>query len=111
MIGWTGGFCLVALLLAAPSAPVGQFTVADFMAERFDSPTLRLMSAAGGDPGLLHLPGRADLRRGLITTAADGPDLRGRRGVFVGLGGVLVCSFLLGGMRGRDLDPGRQYRS
>ena len=35
VLGWTGGFCLVALLhRALPAQASGSYTVADFLAER-----------------------------------------------------------------------------
>ncbi|WP_409983385.1 VC_2705 family sodium/solute symporter [Roseateles sp.] len=106
VIGWTGGFCLVALLLAPYLRRVGQFTVADFMAERFDSPTLRLMSAAAVIlVSFIYLVAQI-YGVGLITTRLTG--LTFEVGVFVGLGGVLVCSFL-GGMRAVTWTQVAQY--
>jgi cation/acetate symporter len=61
---------------------------------------------AGCGGGVLRLPGGADLRRGLIAShlTGFGFDL----GIFVGLGGVLVCSFL-GGMRAVTWTQVAQY--
>ena len=74
----------MALLLAPYLRRVGQFTVADFMAERFDSPTLRLMSAAAVIlVSFIYLVAQI-YGVGLITTRLTG--LTFEVGVFVGLG-------------------------
>src|SRR5258708_25711125 len=43
VIGWTGGFCLVALFLAPYLRKFGQFTIPDFLAERYGGGILRLL--------------------------------------------------------------------
>ena len=35
IMGWTGGYCLVALFLAPYLRKFGQFTIPDFLAERY----------------------------------------------------------------------------
>ena len=45
VLGWTGGFCLVALLLAPYLRQFGQFTIPDFIGARYGNDTLRLLSA------------------------------------------------------------------
>ena len=72
IMGWTGGYCLVALFLAPYLRKFGQFTIPDFLGARF-----------GG-----HIPRAV--------------------GIFLGLGGILVCSFL-GGMRAVTWTQVAQY--
>jgi hypothetical protein len=63
IMGWTGGYCLVALLLAPYLRKFGQFTIPDFLGERYGGTWPRLIGRGGGDPVLVHLRGGADLRR------------------------------------------------
>ncbi|PBJ83894.1 cation acetate symporter [Lysobacteraceae bacterium NML93-0399] len=46
LMGWTGGFVLLALLLAPYLRKFGRFTVPDFIGDRFYSRTARLVSVA-----------------------------------------------------------------
>ncbi len=106
VLGWTGGFCLVALLLAPYLRRFARFTVPDFLAERFDSRGLRVMGAAAAVlVSFIYLVAQI-YAVGLITTRLTG--LTFEIGVFVGLGGVLVCSFL-GGMRAVTWTQVAQY--
>src|SRR5438093_10814707 len=41
VMGWTGGFCLVALFLAPYLRKFGQFTIPDFLAERYGGGIVR----------------------------------------------------------------------
>ena len=45
LMGWTGGYVLLALLLAPFLRKFGQYTVPDFVAERYDSQAARLVAA------------------------------------------------------------------
>lgn len=106
VLGWTGGFCLLALCIAPYLRRFGQFTVADFLAERFESRTLRLVGACAAIlVSFVYLVAQI-YGVGLITTRLTG--LGFEVGVFVGLGGVLVCSFL-GGMRAVTWTQVAQY--
>jgi cation/acetate symporter len=106
VLGWTGGFCLVALLLAPYLRRFGQFTVPDFLGERYDSNAVRLIAALSAI-GVSFIYVVAQIYGiGLITTRLSG--LTFEIGVFVGLGGVLVCSFL-GGMRAVTWTQVAQY--
>ena len=106
VLGWTGGFCLVALLLAPYLRRFAQFTVPDFLAERFESPGLRLLGAGTAILISFIYVVAQIYAIGLITTRLTG--LTFEIGVFVGLGGVLVCSFL-GGMRAVTWTQVAQY--
>ncbi len=106
VLGWTGGFVLVALCIAPYLRRFGQFTLADFLAERYESRTLRLVGASAAIlVSFVYLVAQI-YGVGLITTRLTG--LGFEVGVFVGLGGVLVCSFL-GGMRAVTWTQVAQY--
>ncbi|WP_373716745.1 sodium:solute symporter family protein [Roseateles sp.] len=106
VLGWTGGFCLVALGIAPYLRRFGQFTLGDFLGERFDSRALRLVGAGATIlVSFVYLVAQI-YGVGLITTRLTG--LGFEVGVFVGLGGVLVCSFL-GGMRAVTWTQVAQY--
>ena len=106
MLGWTGGFCLLALCIAPYLRRFGQFTVPDFLAERFESRTVRVVGACAAIlVSFVYLVAQI-YGVGLITTRLTG--LGFEVGVFVGLGGVLVCSFL-GGMRAVTWTQVAQY--
>ncbi len=106
VLGWTGGFCLVALLLAPYLRRLGQFTIPDFMGQRYDSQWVRLFGAAAAIVISFIYVVAQIYGVGLITTRLTG--LTFEIGVFVGLGGVLVCSFL-GGMRAVTWTQVAQY--
>ncbi|WP_235538245.1 VC_2705 family sodium/solute symporter [Pelomonas sp. Root1444] len=106
VLGWTGGFVLVALCIAPYLRRFGQYTLPDFLAERFDSRALRLVGAGAAIlVSFVYLVAQI-YGVGLITTRLTG--LGFEVGVFVGLGGVLVCSFL-GGMRAVTWTQVAQY--
>ena len=106
VLGWTGGFCLVALLLAPYLRRFGGYTLPDFLHARYGSRAVRLV-AAGCTVLLCFVYLVAQIYGvGLITTRLTGMNFE--IGVFVGLGGVLVCSFL-GGMRAVTWTQVAQY--
>ncbi|MDO3377402.1 sodium:solute symporter family transporter [Geoalkalibacter halelectricus] len=45
VIGWTGGYVLLLILLAGQLRRFGKFTAPEFVEERYDSPAARLLSA------------------------------------------------------------------
>jgi cation/acetate symporter len=96
VMGWTGGFCLVALLIAPYLNRFGQYTIPDFLGARFEGHLPRLIGAAAAVLcSFTYVVGQL-YAVGLITSRLTG--LSVEVGVLVGLGGVLMCSFL-GGMR------------
>jgi len=61
--GMTGGFCLVALFLAPYLRKFGQFTIPDFLAERYGGNIVRFMGVILCDHLFFRLCRRPDLRR------------------------------------------------
>jgi cation/acetate symporter len=106
ILGWTGGFCLVAMLLAPYLRRFGQFTVPDFLGARYEGHLARLVGVGiAVTVSFVYLVAQI-YAVGLITSRLSGVAFE--IGIFVGLGGVLVCSFL-GGMRAVTWTQAAQY--
>jgi cation/acetate symporter len=112
IMGWTGGYCLVALLIAPYLRKFAQYTIPDFLAARYGG-------GAGGRGGPVRLLAvGATLivsftyvvaqiyAVGLIASRFTGVDFS--VGIFLGLASILVCSFL-GGMRAITWTQVAQY--
>ena len=112
IMGWTGGFVLVALLIAPYLRKFAQYTVPDFLAARYGG-------GAGGRGGPVRAMavGATILVSftyvvaqiyavGLIASRFTGVDFS--VGIFLGLASILVCSFL-GGMRAITWTQVAQY--
>ncbi|WP_088280276.1 VC_2705 family sodium/solute symporter [Ideonella sp. A 288] len=106
ILGWTGGFCLVALLLAPYLRRFGRFTVPDFLGARYGGRMPRLIGVAATVLVSFVYVVVQVYGIGLITSHLTGFNFE--IGIFVGLGGVLVCSFL-GGMRAVTWTQVAQY--
>ncbi|MBK9624414.1 MAG: cation acetate symporter [Rhodocyclaceae bacterium] len=96
IMGWTGGYCLVALCLAPYLRRFGEFTIPDFIGTRFGGNWPRLIAVLATILCSLTYVIAQIYGIGLITSRLTG--LEFTIGVFVGLAGILVCSFL-GGMK------------
>jgi cation/acetate symporter len=110
ILGWTGGFCLVALLVAPFLNKFGQYTVPDFLATRYaggvGSDLVRIL-AVGATVLVSFTYVVAQIYGvGLITSRFTGVDFS--VGIFLGLASILVCSFL-GGMRAITWTQVAQY--
>src|SRR5947207_10087438 len=92
ILGWTGGYCLVALLIAPYLRRFGQYTIPDFLGERYGSNVPRLVGLGAAILCSFIYVVAQIYGVGLITTRLAGVDFV--IGVFLGLGGILVCSFL-----------------
>ncbi|MCE2656841.1 MAG: cation acetate symporter [Rubrivivax sp.] len=106
IMGWTGGYCLVALFLAPYLRKFGQFTIPDFLGARYEGNAARLVGIVIAIICSFVYVVAQIYGVGLITTRLSG--LPFEIGIFVGLGGILVCSFL-GGMRAVTWTQVAQY--
>lgn len=96
IMGWTGGYVLVATLLAPYLRRFGQYTIPDFMGARYGGNMPRLAGVACAILCSFTYLVAQIYGVGIITTRMTGISFE--LGIFVALGGMLVCSFL-GGMR------------
>lgn len=106
VMGWTGGYCLVAFLLAPYLRKFGQFTIPDFLGERYGGNFVRSIGIFAAILVSFTYVVAQIFGVGLITSRFTG--LEFTYGVFVGLAGILVCSFL-GGMRAVTWTQVAQY--
>ncbi len=95
VLGWTGGFCLVGLLMAPRLRAMRLYTVPDFFAVRFGRGA-QLLAAMGAVACSFMYVVAQIYGIGLIASRLTGVQFE--IGILLGLGGVLLCSFL-GGMR------------
>ncbi|MBK6853555.1 MAG: VC_2705 family sodium/solute symporter [Burkholderiales bacterium] len=106
ILGWTGGYCLVAFLLVPYLRRLGHFTLPDFLGERYGGLLPRLIGVFAAVVVSFVYVVVQIYGVGLITSHLTGFSFE--IGIFVGLGGVLVCSFL-GGMRAVTWTQVAQY--
>lgn len=106
IMGWTGGYCLVALFLAPYMRKFGQFTVPDFLGERYGGNLPRFIGILAAVLCSFTYVVAQIYGVGLITARLTGVAFE--LGIFLGLGGILVCSFL-GGMRAVTWTQVAQY--
>ena len=106
IMGWTGGYCLVALFLAPYLRKFGQFTIPDFLGERYGGNIPRFIGIVAAILCSFTYVVAQIYGVGLITARLTGVDFE--LGIFLGLGGILVCSFL-GGMRAVTWTQVAQY--
>ena len=106
VLGWTGGYCLVALLLAPYLRKFGQFTIPDFLGARFGGHLPRFIGVVATILCSFTYVIAQIYGVGIITSRFTGMEFQ--VGVFVGLAGILVCSFL-GGMKAVTWTQVAQY--
>jgi cation/acetate symporter len=106
IMGWTGGYCLVALFLAPYLRKFGQFTIPDFLGARYGGNLARLIGIAAAILCSFTYVVAQIYGVGIITARLTGVAFE--LGIFLGLAGILVCSFL-GGMRAVTWTQVAQY--
>jgi cation/acetate symporter len=110
IMGWTGGYCLVALFIAPFLRKFGQYTVPDFLAARYagrnGSDVVRILAVIATIIISFTYVVAQIYGVGLITSRFTGVDFS--IGIFLGLASILVCSFL-GGMRAVTWTQVAQY--
>jgi len=106
VMGWTGGYVLVALFLAPYLRKFGQFTIPDFLGARYGGNFIRTVGVLCAILCSFVYVVAQIYGVGLITSRFTG--LEFGVGVFVGLAGILVCSFL-GGMKAVTWTQVAQY--
>jgi cation/acetate symporter len=108
IMGWTGGYVLLALFFAPYIRKFGQFTIPDFVAARFSEKagTARLIAAICAILASFTYVTAQVVGVGLIMSWFFGVDYN--LGVFLGLAGVVLCSFL-GGMKSITWTQVAQY--
>jgi cation/acetate symporter len=106
IMGWTGGFCLVALLVAPNLRALNLYTVPDYFSVRFGGKWPRLIAAWATVLCSFTYVVAQLYGVGIITSRLTGVHFE--IGIMLGLGGVLVCSFL-GGMRAVTWTQVTQY--
>jgi cation/acetate symporter len=96
IMGWTGGYVLLALLIAPYLRKFGQYTIPDFVAARYEGQHARVVAAFIGIIISFTYVTAQVTGVGIIMSRFLGVNYLA--GVTIGLGAVLFCSYL-GGMR------------
>ena len=104
--GWTGGFCLVALLIAPHLRKLNLYTVPDYFKERFGGRWPRRIAAFSAVLCSFTYVVAQIYGIGLVASRLTGVQFE--IGIMLGLGGVVLCSFL-GGMRAITWTQVAQY--
>lgn len=107
ILGWTGGYCLIALLIAPYLRKFGEYTIPDFLSARYGGNMVRFLAVIVVVFCSFTYVVAQIYGVGLITTRIL-PGVTFEVGVFLGLGGIIVCSFL-GGMKAVTWTQVAQY--
>ena len=106
VLGWTGGYVLVSILMAPYLRKFGQFTVPDFCGARFGGNTARMLAVIVLITASFVYVVAQIVGVGIITSRFLGMSFQ--VACFVGLLGILVCS-MLGGMKAVTWTQVAQY--
>jgi cation/acetate symporter len=108
IMGWTGGYVLLALFFAPYIRKFGQYTIPDFVAARFAEKArmARLVGAICAIVASFAYVTAQVVGVGIIMSRFFGVPYE--LGVFLGLAGVILCSFL-GGMKSITWTQVAQY--
>ena len=106
LMGWTGGYVLLALLLAPYLRKFGKFTVPDFIGDRYYSNTARTVAIfCALVVSFTYVAGQM---RGVGIVFSRYLEVDINNGVFIGMGIVLFYA-ILGGMKGITYTQVAQY--
>jgi cation/acetate symporter len=106
VMGWTGGFCLVGLLIAPYLRSMNLYTLPDYFDRRYGGRWPRIIAALASVLCSFTYVVAQIYGIGLIASRLTGVQFE--IGILLGLGGVLLCSFL-GGMRAITWTQVAQY--
>lgn len=106
VLGWTGGYVLVAILVAPYLRKFGAYTVPDFLSARYGGNLARFIGVIVLFSCSFTYVVAQIFGTGLISARFLGIDFN--VAVYVGLAGILVCS-MLGGMRAVTWTQVAQY--
>ena len=106
LMGWTGGYVLLALLLAPYLRKYGKYTVPDFIGERYYSNVARVVAVIC----LIFISFTyiAGQMRGVGIVFSRFLEVEIEMGVIIGMGIVFIYA-VLGGMKGITYTQGAQY--
>ena len=106
LVGWTGGYVLVASLLAPYLRKFGCYTVPDFIGTRYGGNAARLSAVLVLTvASFTYVTAQINATGTIASVALDIPF---EIAVYVGLAGILICS-MLGGMRAVTWTQVAQY--
>jgi len=106
LMGWTGGYCLLAMLLAPYLRKYGKFTVPEFIGDRFYSQTARVVAVICLIvASLTYVIGQM---KGIGVAFSRFLEMPFEMGLFVGMAIVFVYA-VLGGMKGVTYTQIAQY--
>ncbi|NVB40660.1 cation acetate symporter [Pseudenhygromyxa sp. WMMC2535] len=106
LLGWTGGYVLLALLLAPYLRKFGKFTVPDFVGDRYYSKTARIVAVVCAI--FVSFTYVAGQMRGVGVVFSRFLEVPIETGVYIGMGLVFVYA-VLGGMKGITYTQVAQY--
>jgi cation/acetate symporter len=106
VLGWTGGYVLVAVLIAPYLRKFGAYTVPDFLGARYGGNLARILGVVVLFCCSFTYIVAQVYGTGIVTSRFLGISFE--VAIFVGLGGILVCS-MLGGMRAVTWTQVAQY--
>jgi cation/acetate symporter len=106
VLGWTGGYVLVAVLIAPYLRKFGAYTVPDFLGARYGGNFARILGVIILFCCSFTYIVAQVYGTGIVTSRFLGISFE--VAIFVGLGGILVCS-MLGGMRAVTWTQVAQY--
>ncbi|MCH8467055.1 MAG: VC_2705 family sodium/solute symporter, partial [Roseinatronobacter sp.] len=106
LMGWTGGYVLLAMLLAPYLRKFGRFTVPDFIGDRFYSQTARLVAVIS--LLIISITYVIGQMTGAAVAFSRFLEVDNTTGLFIA-SGVVFCYAVLGGMKGITYTQLAQY--